>query len=853
MNDFPVKYFGDNLIFNKANKECWAIYKMVGFNYDYKSDESKIGILNRLSRFISQLGREAKILIIPVPQDVDMHYDNLTKNLDKDDELYEYTKAHANGACEYLKKKLEKKGSANDYVVYVLTKLKIQNRLTQDLKEACEYFISSPVRSIEESLGLRTKEIFESELEKFKMLANEYLESQSKRIVLIDANENDTQWLIKRMNFRGLGEVKIKKNFFHNGGKQKSIRKYKKAYDETIWTPFSERIIKNGQVVVRALEVDILNLLEGEIDVSEGRKLMVHHADGRTSHQAFLAVTHIPDGIVFPGNEYLLHLQDLPMQTEVCISIDVLEYKESQDKIDNQKRDIEGQISHIEDSNDEVPDELLQSKEYADELKNELKAAHVAITRTSITFCVADETAVGLESKANFIKELYEDYNFMIERPIADQLKLYMEFIPGAGRYMNDYIQPLPPKTLAGGMIGATRLLGDNVGPYIGTTGKLEKNVYLDVLRACLLNRSASAAFLGTLGGGKSFNANLLLYLTIMYGGRGLVFDPKGERSNWINDLPELKDSISITTLSADEEDRGKLDPFLIYADDMNKAGYLALSILAEVFELSSKDEEYIAILETVEWVKNQESPCMIKLAEKLLKFPEEDELSKPARMVGRKIKLLRNMAMAGLLFGTGKEKGLSFNNRLNILQIQNLDMPDPETKKDDYTMEERLSTVLMLPMASFARSFMHSDRSVPKVVLFDEAWALSSNKPGIKMMNSLIREGRALYAGCFFIGHSVKDMKIEGIKNNISYKFCFKATDNDEIIRILDFLDLEATEENINEIKNLGNGQCLFQDLDKRVGKLKFDAVFGHLKKAFDTTPNKKKKKEGAQHEAAS
>ena len=97
---------------------------------------------------------------------------------------------------------------------------------------------------------------------------------------------------------------------------------------------------------------------------------------------------------------------------------------------------------------------------------------------------------------------------------------------------------------------------------------------------------------------------------------------------------------------------------------------------------------------------------------------------------------------------------------------------------------------------------------------------------------------GRSLNAGCIFIGHSVKDLKGEGIKEAITYKFCFKATNNEEIERVLDFLDLEITDDNVQTVKNLGNGECLFQDLDGRVGKLKFEAVYGHLIKAFDTTP---------------
>lgn len=196
---------------------------------------------------------------------------------------------------------------------------------------------------------------------------------------------------------------------------------------------------------------------------------------------------------------------------------------------------------------------------------------------------------------------------------------------------------------------------------------------------------------------------------------------------------------------------------------------------------------------------------------------------------------------MAGLLFGTGDEEGLNIRNRINILQIQNLVMPDPSTPKDDYTQEETVSTVLMLPIASFAKKFAMSDRGVFKIVLFDESWALSSTQMGIKLMNFLARMGRSLNAGCIFIGHSVNDLKGEGIKNAITYKFCFKTTEINEVKRVLEFLDLEITDDNIKEVQSLENRECLFMDLDRRVGKLKFDAVFEHLIHAFSTTPVEK------------
>lgn len=233
----------------------------------------------------------------------------------------------------------------------------------------------------------------------------------------------------------------------------------------------------------------------------------------------------------------------------------------------------------------------------------------------------------------------------------------------------------------------------------------------------------------------------------------------------------------------------------------------------------------------------------MSALANYLSNFPQEDELCQVAKRIGRRIGLLKEAGMAKLIFGEGHERGLNFKNRLNILQIQNLQMPEPTTPKEDYTQEETVSTVLMLPIASFAKKYAMSDRNIFKLVLFDESWALSSTQMGIKMMNSLARMGRSLNAGCIFVGHSVNDLKGDGIKNAITYKFCFKTTEINEIKRVLSFLDLEETDENIKTVSTLENGTCLFSDLEGRVGVLKFDVVYQHLINAFNTTPGWNKK----------
>lgn len=126
-------------------------------------------------------------------------------------------------------------------------------------------------------------------------------------------------------------------------------------------------------------------------------------------------------------------------------------------------------------------------------------------------------------------------------------------------------------------------------------------------------------------------------------------------------------------------------------------------------------------------------------------------------------------------------------------------------------------------------------------MVLFDESWMLGKTAEGVKLFDYLSRMGRSLYTGCIFNGHSVTDIPSEGIKNTISYKFCFQTTTDGEAERMCEYMDLEATQENKDILKNLKNGECLFQDLDRHIGILRFDAVFQDIIDLFSTTPKTK------------
>ena len=822
----PINYFKDNLVFG-SDKSCWAVYEATGYDYDLLSDEMKISRLKRLTRFLSQIKSEAKIITIPINQNATERFRGLRERLEQNDPVYEHAMNQSVATERYLEQLAKNTGSINDYKTFVIVKLADDNEndVVKSLKEAYDYFVKSPKNAVEVYMNISTKDILKTRLEAFEESARKFEADQNKRLGLQATSTERTQWLIRRMAYRGL---------------EKDVKLFYKGVNAP-WTPEAETFALEKESIVRPYHRDVINLFSGVLKLKD-RYIAIEHSDKSVSYQTFLTITNIPEILDFPGCEWIYMLQQHNTQAEICIHIKNIEYRESLKLLDFKKREINSQIEHISGSGSDIPDDLAESKDYADLMESELKQSRFPTIKASVVICVASSSVEDMERRAGMIRREYEDLNFIVERPLTDQLKLFMQYYPSVSFGVKDFIMKLTPLTLASGVIGATRMLGDDVGTYIGTTGPERKPVYFDMGLACRMNKSASATFFGSLGFGKSFNANLLVYLNFIYGGYALIFDPKGERTHWESFAP-FKGLINIVSLSSEARYKGCLDPFNIYRDNPEAAKELALNVVCEIFKIPTKDSEYTALQLALTKIDEYEKPSMLKLSEILEGFTMEnnEELTKAARNLGLRLSLLKGGGMATLIFGDGTEEAIRMDNRINILQIQNLTLPSPETKKDEYTQEETVSTVLMMIMANFAKKFALQELGVFKIVLFDESWALGKTTEGVKLYEFLARMGRSLYTSCIFNGHSVLDIPTEGIKNSIRYKFCFNTDNRAEAERMLEYIGLEVTEQNVELIRNLENGECLFQDLYRRVGVLRFDAVFRDIADLFSTTPTDK------------
>ena len=828
MYQCPIDFYMDNLIFN-ADKSCWAAYRLKGQNYDHLSDQQKISRLYQIMSLCEGIMSEAQIFIIPIEEDVEEHFGNLKGRLDPTDVLNTSAVSQIDKTKDYLKSGSGLQNQENDNATYFIVKLDeaAEFEVVNRMGDVIRYFIKDPVNAINVQMSLDTKDILKTKLDAFRKMAKQWQEKSDLKMRLAPLSLEETQWLFRRMPYRGTGAGA--KLFYQN--------------QNEIWSPLYEEMLLSKDSIIRPYHRDVVNLFSGSIEnIHRGIKVSTGFTD---SYQTFLTIANLPDEKLFPGEEWIYELQKQNLKAEVCIHIKITPHRAALEKIDKQKTTIKSQKDHIRNAKQKIPEDLELSDFYAGEMESEIKEGRSPMLNTSITICLADSNQENLEKRCNLVKELYDRLNIVIERPLTDQRKLYFSLIPSVSNTIRDFVLKLTPRTLASGIIGVTRSLGDNRGPYIGTTGKERKPVFFALELAALMDLSPAATFFGDLGVGKSFNANLLIYLLVLYGGYGLILDPKGERGHWSKELTALKGLINIITLGNSKEDKGKLDPYNMYPDDIAEADELALNILADLCGISPKSDEDTVILDAQKRMKlDPEKNCMKKLIRMMYEMPEKDKLHEKSTSLARNIELKTDSGMAALLVGDGTEEPISLNNRLNIIQIQNLKLPEPETPKEEYGREQVLSTIIFGQATAFAKKFALIERPVPKCVLVDESWLVSASKQGRSMEEFISRMGRSLFTSIIYNGHSVTDLPTEGIKTSITYKFVFRCANNDkEAVRLLEYIGLEATKENLSKIKTLKSGECFFKDMYGRVGLLQFDAVFQDLIDVFKTTPKEKKK----------
>ena len=575
--------------------------------------------------------------------------------------------------------------------------------------------------------------------------------------------------------------------------------------------------------------------------IEESQRYLRLEHENKESYVSYFTVNAIVGELDFPSSEiFYFQQQQFTFPVDTSMNVEIVENRKALTTVRNKKKELKDLDNHAYQAGSETSSNVVDALDSVDELETDLDQSKESMYKLSYVIRVSAPDLDELKRRCDEVKDFYDDLNVKLVRPAGDMLGLHSEFLPASKRYINDYVQYVKSDFLAGLGFGATQQLGETTGIYMGYSVDTGRNVYLQPSLASqgvkgTVTNALASAFVGSLGGGKSFCNNLLVYYAVLFGGQALLLDPKSERGNWKETLPEIAHEINIVNLTSDKDNAGLLDPFVIMKN-VKDAESLAIDILTFLTGISSRDGEKFPVLrKAVRSVTQSENRGLLHVIEELRK--EDTAIS---RNIADHIDSFTDYDFAHLLFSDGTvENAISLDNQLNIIQVADLVLPDKDTTFEEYTTIELLSVSMLIVISTFALDFIHSDRSIFKIVDLDEAWAFLNVAQGETLSNKLVRAGRAMQAGVYFVTQSSGDVAKESLKNNIGLKFAFRSTDINEIKQTLEFFGIDKDDENNQKrLRDLENGQCLLQDLYGRVGVVQIHPVFEELLHAFDTRP---------------
>ena len=807
---FPIKYIDNNLVWNKDN-EVFAYYELIPYNYSFLSAEQKFIVHDSFRQLIAQ-SREGKIHALQIATESSIR------------SMQEQSKKLVTGKLKEVA--CQKIDEQTEALVSMIGDNQVDYR----------FFLGFKLMVTEEQLNLKNikksawltfteflHEVNHTLMNDFVSMPNDEINRYMKMEKLLE-NKISRRFKVRRLEINDFGY--LMEHLYGRDGIAYEDYEYqlpkKKLKTETLIKYY-----------------DLIRPTRCVIEESQ-RYLRLEHED-KESYVSYFTVNAIVGELDFPSSEiFYFQQQQFTFPVDTSMNVEIVENRKALTTVRNKKKELKDLDNHAYQAGSETSSNVVDALDSVDELETDLDQTKESMYKLSYVIRVSAPDLDELKRRCDEVKDFYDDLNVKLVRPAGDMLGLHSEFLPASKRYINDYVQYVKSDFLAGLGFGATQQLGETTGIYMGYSVDTGRNVYLQPSLASqgvkgTVTNALASAFVGSLGGGKSFCNNLLVYYSVLFGGQAVILDPKAERGNWKETLPEIAHEINIVNLTSDKDNAGLLDPFVIMKN-VKDAESLAIDILTFLTGISSRDGEKFPVLrKAVRSVTQSDSRGLLHVIDELRR--EDTPIS---RNIADHIDSFTDYDFAHLLFSDGTvENAISLDNQLNIIQVADLVLPDKDTTFEEYTTIELLSVSMLIVISTFALDFIHSDRSIFKIVDLDEAWAFLNVAQGETLSNKLVRAGRAMQAGVYFVTQSSGDVAKESLKNNIGLKFAFRSTDINEIKQTLEFFGIDKDDENNQKrLRDLENGQCLLQDLYGRVGVVQIHPVFEELLHAFDTRP---------------
>jgi len=584
---------------------------------------------------------------------------------------------------------------------------------------------------------------------------------------------------------------------------------------------------------------EIESLLEGQID--NGRTVLRLSQVGSETWAAFLSFARFPDVMYFPEGEPWLHYADaLPFPVEMSLRMRLIAPARASKDVSRRLAHARDMDAHIREAGADLPIALAEQIEAARLLEHGITKERLPFVYGWHRLMVSAPDREMCIRRAEALVEHYRDSGIDLVNSTGDQFSLLCESLPGDRVRLASYLQRQPLYTVAGGMPTATVDLGDRrtedagwIGPYIGeTTGRARAVVHFDPLVAAARNRPTAVAITGEPGGGKTTLALLLILQLALRGVTVAVIDPKGDAESLAGWLINRGRSARVVPLGSAAP--GLLDPFS-FGDDLAERRTMATETLRLLLPRMSEERES-AMIQAVAAVAAGDQPSLGKVVSHL------EQADDPASAnLGALLRSMSEMRLARLCFAPSGGDRIDAAGWTTVFTLAGLTLPDTGIGRDDYSYEQRLSVALLYLVSQFARRLLNGmERRLPKAIFLDEAWAITSTPQGAKLIPEVSRMGRSRNTALIMVSQNAGDLLSEQVTNCISSVFAFRSSEQSEVSSVLSLLGIEPSAEHKAALRGLGNGECIFRDLDGRAGRIGVDLISDELRRCLDTNPTR-------------
>jgi hypothetical protein len=619
---------------------------------------------------------------------------------------------------------------------------------------------------------------------------------------------------------------------------------------------------------------EIEALAEGQ--VHNGRTMLRLEQPAGESFVAFLSFARFPDVMSFPDGEPWLHYADaVGFPVEVSSRMKLIPPAKASKDVGRRLAHARDMDAHIREAGVDAPLALAEQIEAARMLEHGITKERLPFVYGWHRLSVAAPTRELCQRRVDALAEHYRDIGIDLVNSTGDQFALLRESLPGERLHLPSYVQRQPLYTVAGGMPTATVELGDVpvgglgaqraaatggqggsgwlassgspsgsgwpggfarggwVGPYIGETlGRARSIVHFDPLLAAARNRPTAVAITGEPGGGKTTLALLLILQLALRGVTVAVIDPKGDAESLAQVLAARGRPARVLPLSSAAP--GLLDPFS-FGDDLAGRRTMATETLRLLLPRMSEERES-AMIQAVGAVADRERPSLGKVVRHL------EQASDPAsKNLGTVLRSISQMRLARLCFAPTGGQRIDAAGWTTVFTLAGLTLPDATVDRDDFSYEQRLSVALLYLVSQFARRLLNGmDRRLPKAIVIDEAWAITSTPEGAKLVPEVSRMGRSANTALILVSQNAGDLLSEQVTNCLSSVFAFRSSERVEVANVLCLLGVENSPEHQAALRSLGNGECIFRDTEGRAGRIGIDLISDEMREWLDTNPTR-------------